>query len=154
MSGLAGFVIRVLGPEDLEKVLGADVFDDAADPEATERFLGRVGAGDPRNILVVAEREDRILGFASGTVLDHPDKARNLFIQELGVNQDARRLGLARALLGCLRAEGRARGCKVSWVLTDSDNDAARATYRTTGVDETTGVVMYEWNEDPASEQA
>jgi ribosomal protein S18 acetylase RimI-like enzyme len=149
-----GFRIRVLGPEDLDEILAADVFDEAAEPAATRRFLGQVGAGDPRNILVSAERDGRILGFASGTVLDHPDKARNLFIQELGVNEEARRLGLARALLDCLRAEGRARGCEVSWVLTEGDNEAAQATYRAIGGNETTGVVMYEWNEDPASKQA
>jgi ribosomal protein S18 acetylase RimI-like enzyme len=131
-------------------VLAADIFDDPADALATARFLGAPGALDPRNILVLAEMDGRIVGFASGTVLDHPDKPRNLFVQELGVNEEVRRRGIAQALLATLRTEGCARGCSATWVLTEDDNQAARATYAATGAEETTGVVMYEWNEAPS----
>jgi ribosomal protein S18 acetylase RimI-like enzyme len=131
-------------------VLAADVFDDPANAPATARFLGTPGASDARNILVLAEMNGRIVGFASGTVLDHPDKPRNLFVQELGVNDEARRRGIARALMAALRSEGRARGCSATWVLTEEDNHAARATYAATGAEETTGVVMYEWKEAPS----
>lgn len=139
--------VRLAGPSDAADVLDADVFDDPANALATAGFLGAPGAPDPRNILVLAEMDGRIVGFASGTVLDHPDKPRNLFVQELGVNEEAQRRGIARALLAALRTEGRARGCSVTWVLTEDDNHAARATYAATGGEETTGVVMYEWTE-------
>jgi ribosomal protein S18 acetylase RimI-like enzyme len=71
-------------------------------------------------------------------------------VQELGVNDEARRRGIARALMAALRSEGRARGCSATWVLTEEDNHAARATYAATGAEETTGVVMYEWKEAPS----
>jgi ribosomal protein S18 acetylase RimI-like enzyme len=141
------WTIHLAGPGDAPDVLAADVFDDPADAAATARFLGTPEAPDPRNILVLARMGGRVVGFASGTVLDHPDKPRNLFVQELGVNEEAQGRGIARALLAALRAEGRARGCMVAWVLTEGDNLPARATYAATGGNETTGVVMYEWHE-------
>jgi GNAT superfamily N-acetyltransferase len=144
---MSDWTIQLASPESAPDVLAADVFDDPAEALATARFLGSPGAADPRNILVLARLDGRVVGFASGTVLDHPDKPRNLFVQELGVNDDLQRRGIARALLAALRAEGRARGCKVTWVLTEGDNAAARATYAVTGGAETTDVVMYEWEE-------
>lgn len=144
---MTGWTVRLARPSDAPELLGADIFDDLANAFSTTRFLGSAGAPDPRNILVVAEMAGRLVGFASGTVLDHPDKPRHLFVQELGVNEDARRRGIAWALLTALRAEGRARGCGTSWVLTEAGNGPARATYAATGGTETSGVVMYEWDE-------
>lgn len=141
------WTIRLAGPEDATRVLAASVFDGPAEAAATTRFLGTSGANDPRNILVLAEVEGHAVGFASGTVLDHPDKPTNLFVQELGVNVEAQRRGIARALLAALRAEGRLRGCVISWVLTEEDNHPARATYAATGGVETNGIVMFEWDE-------
>jgi ribosomal protein S18 acetylase RimI-like enzyme len=141
------WTIHLARPSDAADVLTADVFDHAGDAAATTRFLGSPGAADRRNILFLARMEGRVVGFVSGTVLDHPDKPRNLLLQELGVNEDARRRGIARALLAALRAEGRARGCTITWVLTEGENEAARATYAAAGGIETTGVVMVEWDE-------
>jgi ribosomal protein S18 acetylase RimI-like enzyme len=142
-----GWRVRRIGPEEADLVLGADVFDEPATALGTARFLGQPDHADPRNILIIAEMGGKVVGFASGTVLDHPDKSRNLFVQELGVNEEAQRRGIARALLAALRAEGRVLGCEVAWVLTEEDNAAARATYAATGGRETTGVVMYQWEE-------
>lgn len=147
-SGTA-ITFRLMGPKAAAEVLAADVFDHPAAAEATERFLGPVGRPDPRNILVLVWLNGQVVGFASGTVLDHPDKPRNLFLQELGVNEGARRRGIGRALIAALRAEGRARGCRATWVLTEGDNGAARAVYRAAGGQETGDVVMYDWEEEP-----
>jgi ribosomal protein S18 acetylase RimI-like enzyme len=140
-------VFRLMGPEAAAEVLAADVFDDPAAARATERFLGPVGRPDPRNILVLVWLNGLVVGFASGTVLDHPDKPPNLLVQELGVNAGARRRGIGRALMAAMRAEGRLRGCRSTWVLTTADNAPARATFASAGGTETTGVVMYEWDE-------
>ena len=40
----------------------------------------------------------------------------------------------------------RARGCKGIWLATETDNIAARALYRRLGADETTGIVVYDWD--------
>ncbi len=139
--------IALVRPEDVLAVLAADVFDGPAQRLATMRLLGEHGTADPCNILLLAERNDRVVGFACGTVLYHPDKPPNRFVQELGVNEEARRQGIARALIARLREEGRARGCTTTWVLTEAQNAPARATYVAAGGSETTGVVMYEWDE-------
>lgn len=141
---MADWRIRQVDAGDAAAVLAADVFDGPALAGAVERFLGAEG---PHNILMLAEAEGRAIGFASGTVLDHPDKPRALFIQELGVNEEARRQGIATALIAALRDAGRRRGCEVTWVLTEAENAGARATYAAAGGRETTGVVMVEWDE-------
>jgi ribosomal protein S18 acetylase RimI-like enzyme len=141
----ANWQIRRLWPEDAAAVLAADVFDGPATPEGTARFLGAVGSGDPRNILMVAEQAGAIVGFASGTVLDHPDKAPNLYVQEVGVNDEAQRQGIGRALVEALRDEGRKLGCTSAWVMTEADNIPARALYADGGGVEVQGVVMVEW---------
>lgn len=141
------WTIRRIGPDEADLILGADVFDGPATIAATTRFLGSPGAADARTVLVVAEQAGRVVGFASGTVLDHPDKPRNLFVQEVGVNEEAQRQGIGRALVLALRDEGRKLGCAATWVLTEPDNAPARALYRGTGGVETVGVVMVEWAE-------
>lgn len=141
------WTIRRIRPEEADEVLQADVFDEPATGPAIARFLGLPGASDPRTILVVAERGGRMVGFASGTVLDHPDKPRSLFVQEIGVNENAQRQGIGRALILAVRDVGRGLGCTSTWVLTESDNTPARALYTGTGGVETTGVVMVEWEE-------
>lgn len=137
--------IRRAGPADEAAILAADVFDGPATRDGTARFLGE-GAAE-RDILMLADIAGRIVGFASGTVLYHPDKTPQLFIQEVGVNEDARRLGIGRALVLAIRAEGRKQGCATAWVLTEADNTAARALYVEAGGEETPGVVMVDWDE-------
>jgi GNAT superfamily N-acetyltransferase len=78
--------------------------------------------------------------------LDHPDKPRAVFIQELGANEEARRHGIAGALIAAVRQERRRRGCAVTWVLTEAGNAAARGAYAAAGGQETTGVVRVEWD--------
>lgn len=148
---MADWRIRQVDARDAAAVLAADVFDGPALADAVERFLGAAGAEGPPNLLMLAEIGGRAVGFASGTVLDHPDKPRALFIQEIGVNEEARRQGIAQALLSALRKAGRRRGCQVTWVLTEAENAAARATYAAAGGQETTGVVMVEWDERDAA---
>lgn len=57
--------------------MAADVFDGPALGAAVARFLA-AGEEGPPNLPMLAEIGDRALGFASGTVLDHPDKPRAL----------------------------------------------------------------------------
>ncbi|MFM7443447.1 MAG: GNAT family N-acetyltransferase [Tabrizicola sp.] len=137
-----------MDPGEADQVLAADVFDWPATLEGTRQFLGNPDAANPRNILMIAERDGQIVGFASDTVLDHPDKPRNPVVQEVGVNDAAQRQGIGRALVIALRDEGRKLGCQVTWVLTEAENTPARGLYTGTGGAETTGIVMVEWDED------
>lgn len=101
---------------------------------------------DPGHLMILAEHTGRVVGFASGTILLHPDKAAALFINEVGVETDMRRKGIARALIRRLMDEGRARGCSGFWLATETDNAAARALYRSLCAGEAEDVLVYYWD--------
>lgn len=121
---------RLLGPADLALLLAADpeLFDDPVRSDAARAFLD-----DPRHHLAAAIAGDRIVGFASGVDYVHPDKPRELWINEVGVLPAFQRRGLGLAVLRCLLDHGRSLGCSVAWVLTHSGNQPARQLYAALG---------------------
>lgn len=122
--------VRLLGPADatvLERVAD-DVFDGPIDPERVREFLA-----DSRHHLAVALFEGTVVGMASAVHYVHPDKAPELWINEVGVATGHRRQGLARRLLDALREHGVVLGCTNAWVLTEPGNDAANALYGALG---------------------
>jgi aminoglycoside 6'-N-acetyltransferase I len=129
--------VRLLSAADTELILSAadGVFDDAAEPALTAKFLE-----DPRHHIVAAVVEGRLVGFASAVHYIHPDKPPELWINEVGVAPAYQRQGVGRRLIDALLAHGRALGCKEAWVLTEHDNEAARALYRSAGASEETVV--------------
>jgi aminoglycoside 3-N-acetyltransferase I len=137
------YEIRSLGPDDEQAVHdAADLFDDAPDPAATRRFLA-----DPNHHLLIAyDAAQRPLGFVSGVEMTHPDKGTEMFLYELGVAEDARRRGIASALVARLAALARSRGCYGMWTGTERDNTAARATYARAGAATNPPQVFVDWD--------
>jgi aminoglycoside 6'-N-acetyltransferase I len=122
--------IRVLGPND-EQVLtrvAPGVFDHDVDPALSAEFVR-----DPRHHLAVAVDENVVVGFASGVHYVHPDKAAELWINEVGVAPSHQRQGLGRRLLEALFEHGRTLGCREAWVLTSPANAAAVRLYEAVG---------------------
>lgn len=136
--------IRNLGPEDahvLDRVKPG-TFDNPVDPALAFGFLAtRV------NELVVALDRGVVIGFASGTVLMHPDKPMAFFVNEVGVHDDYRRQGIARRLMQRICDLARDRGCQGIWLATEVDNAPARGLYRSLEARETEGLVMYDWDD-------
>jgi aminoglycoside 6'-N-acetyltransferase I len=132
-------VVRLLGAADLAVLddVAAEVFDEAVDPAFWPEFLT-----DPRHHLAVAIDDGVVVGFASAVHYVHPDKPPQLWINEVGVAPSHQRRGLAGRLLDRLLALARELECSEAWVLTDEENLAARAAYRSAGGEETSGVVM------------
>lgn len=132
-------------PADLPLLLAADpeLFDDPVRPESAKAFLD-----DPRHHFAAAMVDDAIIGFASGVDYLHPDKPRELWINEVGVLPAFQRRGFGSAVVRCLLDHGRKLGCSVAWVLTHGGNHAARRLYAALGGVETPaarhadGVVM------------
>jgi ribosomal protein S18 acetylase RimI-like enzyme len=121
--------VRRAGPGDEREVERfGHLFDDDVRAEETRRFLA-----DERHILVLGYLEDRPAGFVSAVEVFHPDKPPELFLNEIGVAEDARRLGVARALVEELKRVGNERGCEEVWVLTDEGNRPAMGLYAKTG---------------------
>ncbi len=133
--------LRWMTAEDVDDVVAAsDLFDDVARPEWTARFLE-----SPRHHLCIAYDDGEPAGFVSGVETTHPDKGTEMFLYELGVREGSRRRGIGRALVAALADRARSRGCHGMWVLTDDDNAAALATYRSAGAGEPSPHVMLDW---------
>lgn len=141
------FSLHDLTPETAAMLDGATVFDHAIQPDQLAAFIS-----SPLHRLVFARTDDKVVGFASGTLILHPDKAPTLFVNEVGVAADRRRQGIGRAL--CIRLMHRAKkqGCASVWLATEDDNAAARALYRSLDGRETGGIVVYDWDGPPRPE--
>jgi len=133
-------VERIVDPAAVHHA--ADLFDSPPLAAATERFLA-----DPTHHLLFAFDEDgRAIGMISGIETTHPDKGTEMFIYELGVAPAARLRGVATELVKRLAAIARERGCYGMWVGTESDNEAAQATYRKAGATEEAPFVLLSWD--------
>jgi len=125
--------VRILKPgeEDILLIPAPGVFDNAVDPRLTREFLA-----DRHHHIVVALDNGVVVGFASAVDYIHPDKARELWINEVGTAPTHQGQGIGKKVMAAILAHGRALGCTCAWMLTDSDNTAARALYRAAGGNE------------------
>jgi ribosomal protein S18 acetylase RimI-like enzyme len=104
------------------------VFDDVVEAAWRDEFFA-----DPRHHLAAAFDGTRIIGMASGLHYLHPDKPTEMFINEAGVADAYQNQGIGRQLLQTLLAHAATLGCESAWVLTDTDNAAARRMYAAAG---------------------
>ena len=138
-----GITYRCLGPGDLGLLLSVPegLFDKPVDPDQVRAFL----AG-PGHLIVVAIDGEQVVGFASGSVLLHPDKQPSFLINEVGVREEWRRQGIGRAVCENLFDAARARGCSDGiWLGTEPDNVPALALYRALAGDEKL-IVGFAWD--------
>ena len=91
--------------------------------------------GDERTIFLVAfDDEGAPIGFVFGYELPRRHgHATQLLVYEVEVDERHRGRGIGKALLGDLASIARERGIVEGWVLTDADNEAAMALYRSAG---------------------
>jgi ribosomal protein S18 acetylase RimI-like enzyme len=142
-------VRRAASTDVLEIGRFEEAFDYPVLPDETRRFLE-----DDLHHLVLGYVRDRPAGFASAVEIFHPDKRAELFLNEIGVTQEARRHGVARALIEELQQIGRELGCQSMWVLTDEDNEPAMGLYRSTGGRwDGQDQVMFEFNLEDRSQR-
>lgn len=122
-----GISVRLLHASDAD-VLGnvvEDVFDQPVDRALAVEFLG-----DPRHHLAVALDGETVVGFVSAVDYLHPDKPRELWINEVGVSPAYQGRGIAKALLKLMLDHAHEIDCVEAWVLTDDANGPANALYR------------------------
>jgi ribosomal protein S18 acetylase RimI-like enzyme len=58
-----------------------------------------------------------------------PDRASDLYVDNLGTAPSHQRRGIAAQLMRALLAWGEARGCTYAWVATETDNEQAKGFY-------------------------
>ena len=102
-----------------------DVFDNPVAPASLKAFLD-----DHRHHIAIAKDGGAIIGFVSAIDYVHPDKPRELWINEVGVASAWRGKGVAKQLLSMMLAHGRDMGCAEAWVVTEPENVPANALYR------------------------
>jgi ribosomal protein S18 acetylase RimI-like enzyme len=135
--------MRIERVRDVAAVLrGADLFDSPPLPAATEKFLAAPG----HHLLFAYDDSGRAVGMISGVEMTHPDKGTEMFIYELGVAPAARLQGVGSGLVAALAEVARVSGCYGMWVGTETDNEAALATYRRAGSGEETTFVLLNWD--------
>ena len=105
-----------------------DVFDDDIDPTRLSAYLR-----SSERLLVVAVADKRVIGQVAAYIHLHPDRAADLYIDNLGVTPAFQRRGIARRLVDEVFAWGKTLGCGQAWIVTETDNDAARALYEKHG---------------------
>jgi len=132
--------VRMLGSDEADVLdnVAPDVFDHQIHPRWCAEFFA-----DPRHHLVVALDGDLVVGMASGVHYVHPDKAPELWINEVAVAPTHHGQGIGRRLVTTLVQHGATLGCGEAWVLTSPDNEAARRMYVAAGAVADELSVMY-----------
>jgi [ribosomal protein S18]-alanine N-acetyltransferase len=133
-------IVRVGADEAGLVDAAAHLFDNAVDADARDGFLA-----DSRHHLLMARVEGAVVGFVSGVETIHPDKGTEMLLYELAVAPEHRRHGVGAELVRSLGELATERGCYGMWVLTDDDNGAALATYRSVQPSEESRHVMLTW---------
>lgn len=116
----------IAGQEDLERFsnIAEGLFDKPIQSDLLKMFLS-----DERHHMAIALSETCIVGFVSAVDYLHPDKPRELWINEVGVSKPWRKMGIAKALMQRMFEHAKEIGCMEAWVLTEPDNIAANALY-------------------------
>ncbi len=123
--------VRLLTEADFDLVMRCDpdTFDDPPNAAATAAYLAA-----PQHAIVGAISGGVLIGFVSMGIYHHPDKdAPVLYLDEAGVSEKFHRRGVGARLMAAALAYGKEKGCSSAWVLTETDNDAARALYERAG---------------------
>jgi len=101
-----------------------DVFDHPIQPALLAGYLA-----DPRHAMFVAVADGWVVGQIRGSVHLQPDRAPDLYIDNLGTAPSHQRRGIAASMMEAMLAWGGRQSCTYAWVATETDNDQARGFY-------------------------
>ncbi len=102
---------------------------------------------DERTIFLAAFEDGEPIGFALAHHLPRRhDPPAKLLVYEVDVDEAHRRRGVGKALLAELADVARERGIPQGWVLTDDDNAAGMALYRSAGGRSPREVIEWEFH--------
>lgn len=116
------------------------------DSEQGEQFIG-----NNDNALFIAFWEGKASGFLTAHRLQRFDKRKaGVLLYEIGVHPDYRRRGIGKALIEEVKKWAKEVGADKVWVLTDKNNEAAMAMYKSAGgIEEAPGTIMWTYKLNP-----
>lgn len=141
VSIASNFTIRRLGGGDSGALHALNrLYSDAfAEPEnycaqpPSDAYADRLLV-DERVILLVAEADRQIIGGLTAYVLPKPEQERSeIYVYDLAIAADFRRMGIATRLLSELQPIGKEHGCWCIYVQAEHGDDPAFALYRKLG---------------------
>ena len=136
-------IIR-LGPETKHHL--DNVAEDVFDHPVRSDYVAAVLAS-PDHVMMLALAQGQVVGMGSAVFYYHPDKPRNMWINEVGTAEAWRRRGVATKIMQALLRAADEAGCQGVWLATEHDNAPARALYRHMDARESDGVVVYDWGD-------
>ena len=116
------------GDEDIFGNIAPEVFDEPINPDRLRIYLA-----DPNHLMILALDGELVAGQCAAVIHHHPDKATELYVDEVGVATTHLRQGIATAMVEAMFEWGRERGCKEAWLGTELDNLEANGLYRKVG---------------------
>ena len=123
--------------ESLLQQVASDVFDRSIRADWLENCLH-----EPANMLLVAAENQVVVGQLLATIQQHVDAPPALYIDNLGVAPSHQRRGIARRLVQKATGIALAAGAREVWVVTEHENQAARAFYEDAGLTGRSAVVF------------
>ncbi|MCU0330470.1 MAG: GNAT family N-acetyltransferase [Candidatus Kapabacteria bacterium] len=118
---------RVTNENPLRWSIAEGVFDEAVRLDYVHDFVST-----PNTFFLVAVADNQVVGMITGIHYAHPDKPRQLFIIEVGVDDTWQRRGIGTDLMRRINELALEAGCVESWVATEEDNHGARSLYERT----------------------
>jgi aminoglycoside 6'-N-acetyltransferase I len=126
------------GDEAVFERIAPEVFDEPVNAARLEEYLR-----EPGHLMLLAIEDGLVVGQCAAVVHRHPDKATELYVDEVGTASTHRRQGIARGMLEAMFDWGRELGCTEAWLGTELDNDAANGLYRGVGPVEAEAIQYY-----------
>jgi len=108
--------------------IAEEVFDGKINAQRLETYLEA-----PGHLMIIAVCGTQVIGQVAAYVHRHPDQASDVYIDNLGVTPAFRRCGVARRLVNEVLAWGKTLKCRQAWIVTETENHAARALYEGQG---------------------
>ncbi len=120
------FSVHHITPANTELLASVDpdVFDYAINPTHLTAYVA-----DPLHAMFVATEDGLVVGQIRGSVHLQPDRAADLYIDNLGTAPLHQRRGIAAVMMKAMLDWGKAQGCIHAWVATETDNEQARSFY-------------------------
>lgn len=133
--------IRSLSSRDVDLLVAAShLFDHPVERGRAVEFLEHQGTH-----CLIAYLDTEPAGFVTGVEIAHPDKRTEMLLYELGVDERFRRRGIGTALTRALATIAEDEALRGMWVLTEPDDIAALATYRSAGAETPEEAALLEW---------